>query len=295
VTCCRKRKLVNKILKKEGTSEFRSIATFVVRDFLADATLFDCISPHIFILASLRSIKQEDIHPNMERELSGGNQNTAKPQLDGAAQATENVVMEEAPKESPGLPRQIAAGEEAAEKHLNGDVEPDNGTQATFNQDAATSSTSVQTNAIFANASQTSSLQPLQRSSAADGNTSDTAASMPPPAAPASMLSSLQSSGRVNAAPKLIGELSVIGYLIPACVTLFRQDSAAEARKLGQYTIDLVGKEAWNAELPTYMAAPPEPDDREQVVPLLQAAVKIIAYYDLTCSAFLDGMMYVWT
>ena len=233
----------------------------------------------------------------MERKLSGGNTNDTTPQQDGAAGATEDIVMEEAPEESPKVPRQIAAKKQlqAAGNNLNGDSKPNRGNQATFNQDPAASPTNVQTNAVFANASQTTSLQPLQASTATGRNTSGTAASMPPPAAPASMLWSLQPSGRVNAAPELIGEPSVFGYLIPVCVILFRQGSAVEARKLGQYTIDLVGKKAWDAELPTYMAAPPLPDDRDQVMPLLRAAVQIVAYYDVTCSAFLDGMLYAWT
>ena len=233
----------------------------------------------------------------MERAATGGNPNDTTVPQDGAAGATEDIVMEEAPEESPALPRQIAAEEEvqAAGNNLNGDSKPKHGTQATFNQDPTASSTNVQTNAIFANASQTSRLQAFQASTATNVNTSDTAASMPPPAAPASMLWSLQPSGRVNAAPELIGEPSVFGYLIPVCVILFRQGSAVEARKLGQYTIDLVGKKAWDAELPTYMAAPPLPDDRDQVMPLLRAAVQIVAYYDVTCSAFLDGMLYAWT
>jgi hypothetical protein len=150
--------------------------------------------------------------------------------------------------------------------------------------------------AIFTNASQTSSLQPLQASAVTNGNPSDTATSMPPPVAPASMLWSLQPSNtRSKPADEQLSEPSVIGRLVSACVILFREGSGAEARKLGQFTIDLIGQEAWFEYLRIYMNAAPLPEDREQIMTLLYEAVLFMKHVDLMSSAFLDGMLYVWT
>ena len=74
-------------------------------------------------------------------------------------------------------------------------------------------------------------------------------------------------------------------------VILFRLGKANHAKLIGQFTIDLVGKRNWDEELPIFMSAPPEPEDVEAVMPLLDQAVLIIKFYDPASSGFLEGIM----
>lgn len=66
------------------------------------------------------------------------------------------------------------------------------------------------------------------------------------------------------------------------------------ARKLGQFIVDLVGKDRWDEELPTYMRAEPLENDNATVVPLLRASVEILKALDRMSSAYLAGMLNVW-
>lgn len=118
---------------------------------------------------------------------------------------------------------------------------------------------------------------------------------MPPPTAPASLLWSLKPSKKAKKVNSEVNGLqtdpSIYRRLIAAVVILFRMGKALEAKKLGQYTLDLVGKRAWDEELPTYLGAQQEPGDADAVVPLLEQTVLMIRYYDPASSGYLQGML----
>ena len=241
--------------------------------------------------------QQETIYPNIERAQVEGNPDTTMPRLGDLTLAAEDTITEEAAKECLACPRQTPPEDEVQvdKNHVNGNPEPNNGPQTPVIQDPAASSAGVQTIAIFANGFQTGSLQALYGITATNRQTGDPATSIPPPAAPDSILWSLQPSGRAKNEYFQLSEPSVISRLVSACVILLRQGNGAEARKLGQFTIDLIGEEAWNEYLPIYMDAPSHPSDREQIMTLLYEAMLFMRHVDETSSAFLNGMLYVWT
>lgn len=116
---------------------------------------------------------------------------------------------------------------------------------------------------------------------------------MPPPAAPASMLWTLKPSNRAKWPNEQLHDPAFCRRLIAVAVILFRQGRARDTTALGQFTIDLIGENVWNEELPEYMRAEALSDDNEAVVPLLEQAAEIIRVDDPASSAFLDGMLYM--
>ena len=117
---------------------------------------------------------------------------------------------------------------------------------------------------------------------------------MPPPAAPASMLWSLRPSQRSKQPGEQIHDPSICGRLIAVTVILFRMGKANHASNLGQFTIDLIGKELWDQELPTYMNAPPLDDDNDAILPLLKGTVEILKNPergDLVSAGFLEAIV----
>ncbi|KAK5172813.1 uncharacterized protein LTR77_002933 [Saxophila tyrrhenica] len=114
--------------------------------------------------------------------------------------------------------------------------------------------------------------------------------SMPPPAAPASMLANLKLSSRADPEAHLT-DPSIAGHLLPPIVILFRMGKASKSKALGQFAIDLIGEALWKQELPTYMNAAPLPSDEEAVNPLLWAAVRIIRMEDAERAGYLEGLL----
>jgi hypothetical protein len=122
---------------------------------------------------------------------------------------------------------------------------------------------------------------------------------MAPPTAPASMLPSIQPSARALNNP--ITDLSAILPLVSICVILFRQGRADEAKKLGQYTVDIAGQQHWDTELPIYLASERLEMDKKLPLRVLKdtlSALKALNASDepsaASSAAFLEGMLYAW-
>ena len=116
------------------------------------------------------------------------------------------------------------------------------------------------------------------------------AGAMPPPAAPASRLKCLQPSSRAKAFGQQQKDPAIGCRLIAAAVIMFRMGRANQARIIGQYTIDLIGKDTWEEILPEYMNAPPEPDDGDAVMPLLKGVSGLVGLTDPLNAGFLEGV-----
>ena len=122
---------------------------------------------------------------------------------------------------------------------------------------------------------------------------------MPPPTAPASMLSNIKPSVRAIAKP--ITDPSAVVPLVSICVILFRQGRAVEAKKLGQFTIDIVGLGKWDAELAVFMGAEPLDVDKALPVRLLKDTISAMRALEASeepsaasSADFLEGMLYAW-
>lgn len=73
---------------------------------------------------------------------------------------------------------------------------------------------------------------------------------MPPPAAPASLLTSVQRTAGLGEPNKVVQEDSYfLGYLAAVAVNLFRAGQNNAALDLSQYSVDLLGKEIWDDEV----------------------------------------------
>ena len=223
---------------------------------------------------------------DLERELFGSPPNSAVPQPDGSAFAKGSVAMAEAPTADPNSLR------DAANQSATG-TSNDANDHLIVNEETVASSSIAQQAALVHRTSQSNGIEPQRTDANSDNKASETAL-MPPPAVPASILTQLQPSSRAKNGTERIEDEAVVARLISVCVILFRQGAATNAKKLAQFTIDLVGQQKWDAELPTFMQAPPLPNDNEAVLPLLAGRVKILKALDRTSSAFLEGMLYAW-
>jgi hypothetical protein len=224
---------------------------------------------------------------DLEGELFGSPSNTAVSQLDGSSGAKEYTAIAEAPGAGRNSLHDAAANESvtgtghSASDHL------------VVNKEPLASSAVGQHMAVVDQTSQSNGIEPPLMGANSDEKASE-AALMPPPTAPASMLSQLQPSRKAKAVAERIVDEAVIARLISVSVILFRQGGGANAKKLAQFTIDLVGKQKWDEELPAFMQAPPLPNDNDAVLPLLSGVVDILKPLDRTSSAFLEGMLYAW-
>ncbi len=117
--------------------------------------------------------------------------------------------------------------------------------------------------------------------------------SMPPPAAPASMLSSLRPSAQARGEGTQLKDPSYVVRLVGAAATLLRMGRASESRLIGQFTIDMAGQEAWSAELKERMEAAVQPDEALFVHKILDEAVEMIKLQDAAMGAYLEGMLKV--
>ena len=208
--------------------------------------------------ASKDSQDGSPVDAELENELFGSPPNSAVPQFDGSAPTAGHDVTAEALVGETNSP-----GNAAAKESVTGTGQDAND-HLLVNKEPEASSTSE-------------------------------AALMPPPAAPASMLLQLQISKKAKPAAERVVDEAVIARLISVSVILFRQGTAANAKKLAQFTIDLVGKQKWDEELPAFMKAEPLPSDNDAVLPLLSGTVDILKPLDRTSSAFLEGILYAWS
>lgn len=70
--------------------------------------------------------------------------------------------------------------------------------------------------------------------------------SMPPPAAPASMLYTLRASVTAKQGSAQVDDPFICSRLALAAVTLFRMGKAKEAKAVGQFGVDLLGEQRWH-------------------------------------------------
>ena len=116
---------------------------------------------------------------------------------------------------------------------------------------------------------------------------------MPPPAAPASLLWSLKSSGRSKEKVHQIKDPAIGSRLTSSAVILFRLGKAKEAKAVGQFAVDLCGSDVWDESLPHYLDHPRIDDDERNLIPLLQEVASFITAVDPMSSAFLSGMVFL--
>lgn len=157
---------------------------------------------------------------------------------------------------------------------------------------AAISETAEHSISTASDSKHTQSHGPLAQHAAAIATTrQEQLSSMPPPAAPASMLASITPSNRAKTHRETLTDPSILGRLVPAAVVLFRKGDAMMSKAIAQFTVDLVGKELWDEYLPIYQEAAEEPNDGDAVNGLLQEAIAIIRHYDQESAGFLNGML----
>lgn len=248
----------------------------------------DSTYAQVFEQASSDSPANSPLDADLDEEPFGSPSNSAAPQLYGSSAAKEYNAIAVAPGAAWNPPHDAAANERVtgtghnAHDRLFVDREP------------VASLAVGQHTAIADQTSQSNGIDPQPMDANSDEKTSG-AALMPPPTAPASMLSQLQPSSKAKAVAERIVDEAVTARLTTVCVILFRQGDGANAKKLAQFTVDLVGKQKWDEELPPFMQAPPLPDDNDAVLPLLSGVVDMLKRLDRTSSAFLEGMLYAWS
>lgn len=123
----------------------------------------------------------------------------------------------------------------------------------------------------------------------ADGTPSTTA-----PPSPEGWLTSFRVSD--NAVPRLgARDIYFAGRLASACVILIRDGRISQAGWLGQWSVDMVGKELWDRMVVQYASAPREEGDDERWVCYLLGEVAIVLrHIDAGRSRELQQMVLGW-
>lgn len=123
----------------------------------------------------------------------------------------------------------------------------------------------------------------------ADGTSSTTT-----PPSPGRLLTSLRVSD--NAVPRLgARDIYFAGRLASACVILIRDGRIAQAGWLGQWSVDMVGKELWDRMVVQHASAPRDVRDNEGWVRYLLGEVAIVlGHIDARRSRELQQMVLGW-
>lgn len=124
----------------------------------------------------------------------------------------------------------------------------------------------------------------------ADGTSSSTTT----PPSPGRLLTSLRVSD--NAVPRLgARDIYFAGRLASACVILIRDGRISQAGWLGQWSVDMVGKELWDRMVVQHASAPRDVrDDEEWVRYLLGEVAIVLGHIDARRSRELQQMVLGW-
>lgn len=131
-----------------------------------------------------------------------------------------------------------------------------------------------------------------------DGWASSAVSTMPkvvtalgPPAAPASMFWTFEQGHRAKAPDDQVHDPYIVGRLVAAVIILFRAGDIKRAKVIGQFAIDVLGKERWHECLMPYLASKPDLGDRQAVHGLLEEAQQALTLLESHSAVYLEGVM----